>query len=146
MAYHAGYWSRWAPSRTRKRKGSSAVVTVNGAEADNSGAGSSGIVACSPEVQEEREDGGGYGRRVRGKMRGRGEGGAGRKRGRPPSVATDAPQNKVQVRKTLVRKLLWTDVGREEYNRTVACGSVSISRGECGAGQRFERGEGGGVT
>ena len=30
MAYHAGYWSRWEPSRTRKRKGSGAVVTVGG--------------------------------------------------------------------------------------------------------------------
>ena len=101
---------------------------------------------CSPEVQEAGEDGGGYGRRVRGKAKGGEMGGAERKRGRPPSVATDAPKAKTNVRKTSVRKLPWTDVGREEYNRTVACGGVSAGNREDGAGQRFERGEGGGVT
>ena len=47
-----------------------------------------------------------------------------------------------------MRKLTWTDVGREEYNRVV----VSRVGGSCDGGgegevrQRFERGEGGGVT
>ena len=66
-----------------------------------------------------------------------------RARGRPPSVATDVPHARKNVRKISVRKLLWTDVGREEYNRTIG----SSSRGGQGeAEQRFERGEGGGVT
>ena len=52
-----------------------------------------------------------------------------------------------QARRTMTRQLLWTDTGREEYNRTVERGNSEMySEGERGIGQRFERGEGGGVT
>ena len=51
----------------------------------------------------------------------------------------------------MAKRLLWTDTGREEYNRTIEQGIRQGIRGmysgqEGGGGQRFERGEGGGVT
>ena len=72
---------------------------------------------------------------------------AGKKRGRPPKIVTEADGSCAQrARRTMARQLLWTDTGREEYNRTVERESDMCSEGECGVGQRFERGEGGGVT
>ena len=70
----------------------------------------------------------------------------GKKRGRPSKPVADQGTSKV---KRHPRKLTWTDVGREEYNRVVCSASVSGSSSSQGRGrteQRFERGEGGGVT
>ena len=77
------------------------------------------------------------------------EGGArrvtGKKRGRPPKDWDSSSKTVRTVRAGQPRKLLWTDTSREEYSRVMAC-RVSGDAGTSGVGQRFERGEGGGVT
>ena len=89
------------------------------------------------------EDGGGYGRRVRGRAS-RGQPVTGKKRVRPPKTAEGGDASVKRGRRTM-RQLKWTDVGREEYNRVVVNNvRGNVERGE--VRQRFERGEGGGVT
>ena len=108
------------------------------------GAGSSD----SPIVRELGEDGGGYGRRVRGSGAAGTSVHTGRKRGRPPKVADHTDARSAQgARRTMAKRMLWTDTGREEYNRTVDKGNREVCSEQRGVvGQRFERGEGGGVT
>ena len=86
-------------------------------------------------------DGGGHGRRVRGRESQK-QSVAGKKRGRPLKNVEASSSGSHRRRTT--RQLLWTDTGREEYIRTVM--DVQGGEGGAGAGQRFERGEGGGVT
>ena len=99
----------------------------------------------APVVGELGEDGGGYGRRVRGRESG-GKSQTGKKRGRPPKTVDEGEASVKKGRRTM-RQLKWTDIGREEYNRVVVNNvREGGGDGERGVGQRFERGEGGGVT
>ena len=86
------------------------------------------------EVRELCGDGGGYRRRVRGSTPRRQY--AGKKRGPPPKEDVGS----TRVRRCTAKKLTWTTVGREEYARVTG----DYSSG--GYRQRFERGQGGGVT
>ena len=70
-------------------------------------------------------------------------------RGRLPKAATDG--GKKRARRCTVKQPRWTDIGREEYGRVVTRNATPslVSDGGGGSsrqGQRFERGEGGGVT
>ena len=164
MAYYASYWSRWAPRASKRRRDDGAAdgepAAAGGSSAEDGGAevgelldngdAERGVPAAaggsgegSPSVRELGADGGGYGRRVRGRES-RERPITGNKRGRPPKTV-EASSSGSRARRTM-RQLLWTDTGREEYVRTVACGNVHCGNGEAGTGQRFERGEGGGVT
>ena len=69
----------------------------------------------------------------------------GKKRGRPLQNWDSSSKAARTVRASRPRKLRWTDTSREEYSRVMAC-DVSGEAGTSGVGQRFERGEGGGVT
>ena len=102
----------------------------------------------SPAVRELGADGGGYGRRVRGSGAASASVQTGKKRGRPPKTADGAVVGEeCRARRTAAKRTLWTDTGREEYNRTVNKGNRGLSSEREGrVGQRFERGEGGGVT
>ena len=145
MAYHTEYWERWAP-RARKQGHSNvaAALATSSAEAEGGGHGRGGD-AESPGVGELGKDGGGYGRRVRGRES-RDKLQTGKKRGRPPKTV-DEGETSVQKGRRTMRQLTWTDTGREEYNRVVVNNVGGC--GGSGAGevrQRFERGEGGGVT
>ena len=146
MAYNASYWSRWAP-RTRTQRKRPRTDDEAGAErATAAGLVGSGRVggsggAGSPGVRGLETDGGGHGRRVRGRES-REQSVTGKKRGRP--LKTVEAGSSGSYRRRTTRQLLWTDTGREEYIRTVM--DVQGGEGGAGAGQRFERGEGGGVT
>ena len=125
-------------------------------DADEGGQGRlcGGAKGYSPQVGALAEDGGGCGRRVRddavvGWVPPQG----GKKRGRPPNAANAVDLNTAarKRQKSHTRKRLrWTDVGREEFNRVQktarmeAGSNVALSRNEWT--QQFGRGEGGGVT
>ena len=97
-----------------------------------------------PDGWELGTDGRGYGRRVCEESTGA-KNVTGKKRGRPLKDWDSSNKTMRTVRASRPRKLLWTDTGREEYSRVLACkasGEAGTSRVE----QRFERGEGGGVT
>ena len=176
MAYHDSYWSRWAPEGTRRRgrkraiSGQEGGVVNKSKRAADAGAASSamhaeckvdergqegvyGVSGRSPQVGVLVEDGGGCGRRVRDDaMERRVPPQGGKKRGRPRKNA-DADVNTAarKRQKSQTRKRLrWTDVGREEFNRVQktarheASSNVDLSRNEWT--QQFGRGEGGGVT
>ena len=147
MAYNAEYWARWAPRTRKRRRGKEdapAAGDASAAAAGDESAVRGGEVEDSPGVREMGEDGGGYGRRVKGRGH-REKPITGKKRGRPPTTMEAGSNSEPSGRRT-IRQLRWTDVGREEYNRAVVQGNIMRGSEEGGGGQRFERGEGGGVT
>ena len=116
-------------------------------EGEEDGAGeehAESVTAKSPKGWELGTDGRGYGRRVR-----EDDVGArrvtGKKRGRPLKDWDSSSKTVRTVRASRPRKLLWTDTSREEYSCVLACETCG-GAGTSGVGQRFERGEGSGVT
>ena len=155
MAYHDGYWSRWRPSNVRprgrpqrQRQGGGDVETTSNTAAEGDGGGHdgghahgdsernggvSGTQSVMQGAEVERHEQGGV--RI-GVMSGvlRQPEGDGPRRGRPRQ---GGERDSDVLGKRHVSSTKWSTLGRDAYRQVQRRGDQ---------GERFERGEGGGVT